>query len=359
MTMEIIKGKQTMPKRVVIYAPEGIGKSTLASQAPNPVFADIEGGTNSLDVARLPKPSSWAMFKGQLGKLKADCLGFQTLVVDTADWAERLCLRHICDAAEKESIEDFGYGKGFVKAEEEWGRFLDFLTDLSTAQGMNIIVLAHAHLRKFEQPDESGAYDRYEMKLSKKLAPMTKEWADTVLFINYETFVVEDDKTKSKKAQGGKRVIHTVHHPAWDAKNRDDLPEKLQFPKVGAWKQFPSDFFFTGGKVAAPAKAAAPAAKVSKPAPAEDSHPDLEPVKPAPKKALKEDPTAFPAALWDLMEADGVTDEEIRKAVAHRGYYPLETQIGVYDQKFVDGVLVAAWPKVKDLVTKIRNGEIS
>lgn len=351
--MEIIAGKQAMPKRVVIYAPEGIGKSTLASQAPNPVFSDIEGGTNSLDVARLPKPSSWSMFKGHLGKLKVDSLGFQTLVIDTADWAERLCLRHICDAAEKESIEDFGYGKGFIKAEEEWGRFLDFLTELSVAQGMNIIMLAHAHLRKFEQPDESGAYDRYELKLSKKLAPMTKEWADTVLFINYETFVVEDEKTKSKKAQGGKRVIHTTHHVAWDAKNRDDLPEKLQFPKVGAWKQFPADFFFTGGKVATPAKVEA------KPAPVvEDSHPDLEPApKPTAKKPLKEDPSAFPAALWRLMEEDGVEEEEIQKAVAARGYYPVTTPISNYDQKFVDGVLVAAWPRVKEMILKIRNGE--
>lgn len=346
--MEIISGKQVMPKRVVIYAPEGIGKSTLASQAPNPLFADIEGGTHTMDVKRMPKPTSWAAFKQQLASLKKDAMGFYTLVIDTADWAERLCLRHICDAENKESIEDFGYGKGFVKAEEEWGRFLDFLSELSVSQNMNVIILAHAQVKKFEQPDEMGAYDRYELKLSKKLAPMTKEWADAVLFVNYETFVVEDEKTKSKKAQGGSRVIHTTHHVAWDAKNRDDLPEKLKFPKEGAWKQFPADFFATGN--AQTAKKAEPAKPVVK----EETAPAA-PAPKAEKQIAKEDPSAFPAVLWQLMAEDNITDAEVQKAVASKGYYPIETDPSNYDKKFVDGVLVACWPKVKEMILKQRN----
>ncbi|MBO6268657.1 MAG: AAA family ATPase, partial [Clostridium sp.] len=92
------------------------------------------------------------------------------------------------------------------------------------AAGINVVITAHAKMRKFEQPDEMGAYDRWEMKLSKQSAPLLKEWCDHLLFCNYQTFVVTSEND-TKKAQGGKRVIYTAHHPAWDAKTRESLPE--------------------------------------------------------------------------------------------------------------------------------------
>ena len=82
-------------------------------------------------------------------------------------------------------------------------------------------------MRKFEQPDEAGSYDRWEMKLTKKTAPMLKEWADMVLFCNYKTEVITDQNTKSKKATGGRRVMYATHHPCWDAKNRFSLPDQM------------------------------------------------------------------------------------------------------------------------------------
>ena len=361
--MEIITGKQTKPQRVVIYAPEGIGKSTLASQAPNPLFADIESGTGSMDVARLPKPSSWVMFKEQLGVIRKDPMGFQTLVIDTADWAERLCIKYICDTGNKDSIEDFGYGKGFTKTEEEWGRFLDYLTEISDTCNMNIIVLAHAHLKKFEQPDEMGAYDRYEMKLSKKLAPLTKEWADAVLFINYETIVVEDDKTHVKKAQGGRRVIHTTHHVCWDAKNRHDLPQKLDFPKEGAWDQFGENFFFKSvTEVTKPAEKTAkygtPVTELKKESPAPQETAPPQTTEPASTGRIAQpDSTAFPTALYDLMEANSVDEAEIRKVVGIKGYYPESTPVGNYEDSFVAGVLIGAWEQVFGMIKENRKAK--
>ena len=156
----------------------------------------------------------------------------KTLVIDTADWAEQLCIDAICAKANKSGIEDFGYGKGYVYLSEEFGRLLNLLEDV-VGLGINVVFTAHAKMRKFEQPDEMGAYDRWEMKLEKQTGPLLKEWADMVLFANYETVVINvDDQgaTKGKnKVQGGRRVMYTVHHPCWDAKNRQDLKEKLPF----------------------------------------------------------------------------------------------------------------------------------
>ena len=223
--LPLICGKVSKPQRVVIYGPEGIGKSTLSAAFPEPVFLDTEGGTIHLNVTRFPKPESWddvLSFISQLGQTKH---GFKTLVVDTVDWLERLLVEHICRKSHKDGIEDFGYGKGYTYLAEEFSRFLQSLEGLRE-RGMNLVMVAHSTIRKFEQPDAAGAYDRYELKLSKQCAPLIKEWCDLLLFVNYFTKVTEKDG--KQKAVGGKeRRIYTSHCAAFDAKNRHELDDVL------------------------------------------------------------------------------------------------------------------------------------
>ena len=154
-------------------------------------------------------------------------------MIDTINTRSSVCVEHICAKHNKSGIEDFGYGNGYVYTKEEFGRFLNRLSDVIEA-GINVVLTAHAQLRKFEQPDEMGAYDRWELKLGKKTqsqtSPLVKEWADMLLFCNYKTHTVAvDDKGKKHKAMGGKRVMYTSHHPCWDAKNRYGLPEECEF----------------------------------------------------------------------------------------------------------------------------------
>ena len=224
--IHITKGKVESAKKVVIYGPEGIGKSTLASRFPDPVFVDTEGSTKELDVARYPAPMSW----NDIITAVEDCAAeapCKTLVIDTADWAEQFCIKAVCQKNGVGGIEDFGYGKGYVYLAEEFSKLLK-ACDKCIESGINVVFTAHAMMRKFEQPDEMGAYDRWEMKLTKKDAPTLKEWADMVLFCNYKTDVITDQNTKSKKATGGRRVMYASHHPCWDAKNRYSLPDQME-----------------------------------------------------------------------------------------------------------------------------------
>ena len=179
--LNISGGVIARPQKVVIYGAEGVGKTTLAAAFPEPLFIDTEGGTSHLNVRRIDKPQSWEELLADIDEV-ADTRGLcKTLVVDTADWAEQLAINHLLKTYKKAGIEDFGYGKGYVYLAEEFSRML-YALDGCIEAGIHVVITAHAKMRKFEQPDEMGAYDRWEMKLSKNSAPLIKEWADLLLF---------------------------------------------------------------------------------------------------------------------------------------------------------------------------------
>lgn len=336
--MQIISGVMKKATKAVLYGPEGIGKTTFASKAPDPLFIDTEGSTTRLNVRRLPAPESFAMILEQVQWVLQNRNVCKTLVLDTADWAQRRCLDAVCAKYQKGGIEDFGYGKGYSYVYEEFGRLLNLLDQVVDA-GINVIVTAHAAMRKFEQPDEMGAYDRWELKLisSQKcsIANMLKEWADMVLFANYETIVVKIEDKKAK-AQGGRRVMYTTHHPCWDAKNRFDLPEKLPFEYEKV-----SHCFLYDAPASAPSENPTTGGSIS-----EESNRSSYRSEPS---TQKED-SGIPPALRQLMEQYQVSDADIRRVVAMRGYYPESTPISNYDPQFVSGVLIGAWQQVYQMI---------
>jgi adenylate kinase family enzyme len=265
--LAIRRGRIPRPQKVVIYGPEGVGKSTLAGQAPEPVFLDTEGGTHHLDIARLDAVTTWEEIIAAVTQLAKANHPFKTLVLDTADWLEKRLAEHLCRKSNKESIEDFGYGKGWVILTEEFARFLTSL-DALTDRGMHVVFLAHSTVKKFEAPDQAGSYDRFELKLSKQNAPLLKEWADLVLFGNFVTKVAEKDNGKMRGIGGKERVLFANHSAAYDAKNRHGLPDKLPFTIEALAPVFGAAATVSGGTVVAKPEAAAQAASPA-PAPTE------------------------------------------------------------------------------------------
>lgn len=225
MALNIKDGKIARAQKVVIYGAEGIGKTTLASQFPDPLFLDLEDGSSHIDVKRINDIGSWTDLSATIAEIIKTEGICRTLIIDTADKAEQLASKYLCQANGKKSIEEFGYGKGYQYLAEQMAGLLSYL-DLAIKKGINVVVICHAMMRKFEQPDEMGAYDRWELKLNKKVAPLFKEWADMMLFINFKTNVVLDNG--KAKAIGGKRVVCATHSPCWDAKNRHELPDEFE-----------------------------------------------------------------------------------------------------------------------------------
>lgn len=328
--MQISSGKIQGALKVVFYGPEGIGKSTIASKFPDPVFCDTEGSTKAMDVRRFDAPKKWEDIFAAVNYVLADPSCCKTFVLDTADWAEALCIAFTCNKGGVNGIEDFGYGKGYTYVQENFKKLLDKLEEV-LAHGIHVVITAHAKMRKFEQPDEMGAYDRWEMKLSRQVAPMLKEWADMVLFVNYKTYVIEDDKTKSKKAQGGKRVMYSTHNPCWDAKNRYGLKDCLPF-------EYEEIKHIVEGNT------------VKQPEPEKEV--EKEPEKKEPKKSKKEaepkpEPTPeepeFIKQLKELMAKDDVSEERVIYAVASKGGCFTGAKITDLDPEFIQKSLIEKW----------------
>jgi AAA domain len=237
MTLDaVVRGKLKKPKRIVLYGVEKIGKSTFAADATKPIFVGAEDGTSELDVARFPEPHSWQDILDAIQTLTDESHEFQTFVLDTMDWAEVLCWRHVCAAAKKDGIEDFGFGKGYVAALDSWRVFVSKLDALRDKRGMDIIILAHAWIKKFKNP-AGDDYDRYELKVHAKAGGLVKEWVDCVLFANYETLTKKKGDGASARSIGvsdGARLIYTRRTPAYDAGNRYGLPEEMPL----SWGEF-------------------------------------------------------------------------------------------------------------------------
>lgn len=315
--LNIVTGVEKTPIKICIYGAEGVGKTSLAAQMPEPLFIDTEGGTSRLNVRRI-KCTAWEDLIAIIKEVITTPTVCKTLVIDTADWAESLCVDFVCNKYRKANIEDFGYGKGYTYLAEEFGEFLKLLNKLVDV-GINPVVIAHGKPRKYELPEEQGQFDRWEMKLSKQVAPLIKEWCDMLLFCNYKTFVVTTENN-TKKAQGGKRVMYTTHNPCWDAKNRFGLADELDLGFASIASLFS----------------------------------EHEPTQAATKPTETKERNNI-TKLKEMISAAGIIEEDLKKVVAERGHYAVDAGIETYSDDFITRWVIPNWKKIVDAIKTNEN----
>ena len=231
--LEIIRtGREAKPPRIMIYGSEGVGKSTFAASAPNPIFIQTEDGLGEINCRKFPLANSLSEVLAELAALRDEPHEYLTVVIDSADWLERLIFDEVCKEFGVRSIEkaDGGYGKGYTHALTHWRKVVNLLQELRDKRGMVVILVAHAKVERFEDP-ENAAYDRYTPRLHKHAASLIAEWVDAVLFANKMFRVSTDGNDRAVAtpigADGGERVIRTVGSPACIAKNRFGLPGEI------------------------------------------------------------------------------------------------------------------------------------
>ena len=232
----ITKGREAQPPRIMIYGSEGVGKSTFAALAPNPVFVQTEDGLSEIDCSKFPLAKSFDDVVLQIQAVRDEQHDYGTVVIDSLDWLERLVWDRVCADYGVKSIEkaDGGYGKGYVHALTYWRQIVSLLNEIRARKGMAVILIAHAAVERFEDP-EHAAYDRYTPRLHKKACSLVCEWVDAVLFASRRMRV---DSTTGKAApvgaDGGDRILRTNGSPACIAKNRFGLPTELPL----SWSAF-------------------------------------------------------------------------------------------------------------------------
>lgn len=233
----ITVGTTLRPPRLVLYGVHGIGKTTFATSAPNPIVLRTEDGLGTIRAATFPDVATYyEQVLGLLRDLYTETHNYQTLVLDSLDWLEPLVWSRTAMLGNKEHIEDFGFGKGYIQADAVWAEILTGLSALNK-RGMTIILLAHAEIKRFDAPD-TEPYDRYQIKLHKRAADLVQEWADVVAFAHYEVFTQQTDagfgKTVNRGVGAGRRLLALEERPAYRAKNRYNLPAVISLD----WAEF-------------------------------------------------------------------------------------------------------------------------
>jgi hypothetical protein len=225
------------PPRIIIHGDPGVGKTTFAACAPAPVIIQTEDGLGNLDVTAFPLAKTFEDVLEAIGSLYTEPHQFQTLVVDSLDWLEPLVWDKVCRTHGKASIEEFGYGKGYVEALTVWRQFYEGITALRDERGMVVIMTAHSQIVHVEDPS-LPAYDSHDLKLHKRAAALAEEFADVILYAAVQTnTVTEDAGFNNKRVRAtttGARVMHAIGQPAFLAKNRYSLPSPLPL----AWDAF-------------------------------------------------------------------------------------------------------------------------
>lgn len=219
-------GKRPAPRRCMIHGVQGVGKSTFGASARKPVFIQTEDGLGEIDCIKFPLARSFAEVMAGLTELASQPHDFETVVVDSLDWLERLIWQEVCAAENVSNIEKIGFQKGYTFALNYWRKFLDALDVLRCERpsgGMAVILIAHTKIEKFQTPEDS-AFDRFTPRLHKLAASVVMEWCDEVFFATYST---ASDPKKIKNVTAPERVMRTCEGPTHVAKNRLNMPYEL------------------------------------------------------------------------------------------------------------------------------------
>lgn len=234
-------GKQQVPPRICIYGGHGIGKSTLASQFPNPIFISTEDGLNSLDVTSFPRATLISDVVNSIKTLIKEEHDFKTVVVDTVDWLVEPLISDSVNAQYDEKAQSFGKGQMYMA--EEFREILQGLEALTVKRGMNVVLIAHAAVVKYLDP-RTDEYDRYQPKLAKACNALLQEWVDVLAFATFKVIIKKSDAkgfetARTRGTTNGERLLHLVESPAYVAKNRYACPDEIEMSFEALCKVIP------------------------------------------------------------------------------------------------------------------------
>lgn len=245
--LNVRKANSNRPPRVVIYGIEGVGKTTLGAKAEKPVFITPEGGADHVlgadgqPVDEVSGIKTWDQLRGAVKSLITEDHNFKTLCLDSADWIEKLCHAKIIGTSKYDIIRaNGGYGAGYSESENLHRELIEDLSTLRDTKNMAIVVTAHYQVKEVKDPDMVHDYDSYQIKCHEKVSSLWREWSDALFFARFSTYTKKNEKDATAKARAigdDTRVVYTTKRPAFQAKNRYNMPPEMEFTE-NFWNEF-------------------------------------------------------------------------------------------------------------------------
>jgi hypothetical protein len=225
---QLITGKQELPPRICIFGGHGIGKSTIASQFPKPIFISTEDGLASLDVVSFPRAETVDDVAQNIRTLIKEDHDFKTVVLDSVDWLVEPLITG--DIESKHDAKELAYGKGQMMIAEAFREMLSGFDVLRKKRDMNVVLIAHSSIVRYEDP-RSEPYDRYQPKLPNRCNALLQEWVDVLAFAGFRIIVKKSDvgfnNSVTRGITTGERLLHMIENPAYVAKNRYNCPDTV------------------------------------------------------------------------------------------------------------------------------------
>lgn len=228
--MEVISGIRPGPRKILFYGEEGVGKSTFASECPGTYFLDVEEGLEDIDCKRSKPLTTIAEVVEVMTWLNSGAHEFKTVAVDTLDWLEKLIHKEVAIAANKPTVGDIPFQRGYDLSLKKWDFLLSGFSALHK-KGMGVILLAHDRIVKVNEPG-MPMYERREPDLHHTSSSMIREWCQDVLYAQFRVFTRTEDAGFGRErtiATGGKeRFIQTTKSAGIVAKNRvKGMPDEI------------------------------------------------------------------------------------------------------------------------------------
>ncbi|MCP3980766.1 MAG: AAA family ATPase [bacterium] len=246
------------PPFIVVWGPEGSGKTSFCAGASRPLFVCAEQGARALGMPCYPYDANdatltldsfeelrqllWSI--AQHGQAHYP---YDFVIVDSASSLEPLIHAEVCAQACVASIADVGggFGKGHMQAANRWLEVCVTIQQALARAGIGLILIAHQAQGKNERA-EGSSYDEYKPDLNKRASAVVLRNAEHVIYLGWETRVAQEnlgfEKTHSY-GTGHERKMYLQKTPFASAKNRwglpatIDIPESIEHPTVG-WDLF-------------------------------------------------------------------------------------------------------------------------
>ena len=229
----VIREKQYPPRRIMLYGPHGIGKTSWAAAWPDVLLLPTEDGAAHVECAKLPVLKKYEYVMEALTEISSPNTEheFGAIAIDSSDWLERLIWDWICRTKGVECLADIPYGRGYSQAAVILRDVLKML-DACRARGMHVILTAHSEIVKLNLPT-GESFDKFAPKLHKEASTLLQEWCDEVLFAHYQIRTKTKEEAFGREREvpigEGERIVYTEERPTFYAKNRLGLPPAVEF----------------------------------------------------------------------------------------------------------------------------------